>query len=181
MHVSPRYTKHNLGEAASPKQCLQLLRTHLFTTFSFPGSYFTYFNCYFHNDHTTLSHHNNICWGYTDYIVIYVIWTWTKHDLLKALGFQVLHFTSYLALILGSNICVTAFALLVVLISFGLCVCFHCFPPAEVLSSEALILCVRACGGDRLVAVIHHLFGRGDYTGNGAGVWRYDVQSERLV
>lgn len=36
--------------------------------------------------------------------------------------------------------------------------------PANVLSSEAAILGELACGEDCFVAVIHHLFGRGDCT-----------------
>lgn len=40
--------------------------------------------------------------------------------------------------------------------------CFHHFPLANVLSSEAVISYELASGGDCLVVVIHHLFGRGD-------------------
>lgn len=61
------------------------------------------------------------------------------------------------------------------------CRCFHRFPRANVLSSEAVILCELACGGDCLVVAIHHLFGRGDCMSDWASGYWYDVRSEHLV
>lgn len=55
--------------------------------------------------------------------------------------------------------------------------CFHHFPQANVLSSEAVISYELASGGDCLVVVIHHLFGRGD----GMSSHLCDVQSEHLA
>lgn len=61
------------------------------------------------------------------------------------------------------------------------CGCFHHFPQANVLSSEAVILCQLACGRHCLLLTIHHLSGRSDcMSGRVSGYW-YDVQSEHLV
>lgn len=61
------------------------------------------------------------------------------------------------------------------------CDCFHHFPQANVLSSEAVILCELACGRDCLLVTIHHLSGRGDCMSDRVSGYWYDVWSERLV